>query len=767
MRGVPGRISGPVLARVAGLPADVLDLVGMPTRDLLDELARCREELERLAPALVDALFELVPLLDDDVPLRRRVLAGKRAVNRLAPLPWDDDVVARVRARLPGGLVEEWIRLTAGGAELTAKLATHLAADRSAALEALRSCLDDPGFARSLALTAPDWIRYGKRDTPRDRQTLYSYVSRAAVKTSPMSGLTTVGLAGAAGRGRARSRTAATPAYRELWRLAHAEETAAGLRYRPGHLAGDLFLHSAVQEVDGIVWRQDSVVEADHARPWLARLPGAELTLTEILDAVGGERPFARFLRLLDTGVLHPIPPWGRGQEPFAALGLPRTGQVGADARDGDVPARLAAVAEVGLIYEDRETVLDLPDPFALPPVRDDLAELTARMRPWIFRSHVYDLLVERFVAEYGEGGTCPDPLGFLMRLSPEGDSNGPLDQAVAQDLRARADPGRRAWLPVGPTSAPPAAALLLQLEAEDQAAVAAGDYRMVVNNFSYGSGGLFTRFRGLLGDDLRERLAAHLAACWPEVSRRELVVWTECNTVQAECAGLLQPLVLPGELDGPGGVCLGATTLAHDAGTGTLSLLDASGEPVGLAYLGLIPQHLLQSYVRLLAVLADPWINAAPYSDYTMIKAYELQAHCGPDVVALPRQSVGRVVTRRASWIVPVDRLPLPVRGQAEAEPALSADRFRRAHGLPEEVFVHQLGSTTLSMGGERKPLWVSLASPLSLGALAQWLRPETRHVRVVEALPSRDRHPQLDADGRRRATEHAVLVRWPRQGG
>ncbi|NUR84975.1 MAG: hypothetical protein HOY71_12900 [Nonomuraea sp.] len=280
----------------------------------------------------------------------------------------------------------------------------------------------------------------------------------------------------------------------------------------------------------------------------------------------------------------------------------------------------------------------------------------------------------------------------------------------------------------------------------------------MVVNHFSYGSGGLFTRFRGLLGDGLRDRLAAHLAACWPGVSRRELVVWTECNTVQAECAGLLPPLVLPGELDGPGGLDPGETALVHCAATGTLSLADRAGEPIGLAYLGLIPQHLLQSYVRLLAVLADPWINAAPYSDYTMVKAFELQAHCGPGVVHLPRQTIGRVVTRRESWIVPVDLLPGAV---------LDADRFRRAHGMPEEVFAHQLGATTMSMSGERKPLWVSLASPLSLGALAQWLRPETRHVRVVEALPARNRHPQLDAAGRRRATEHAVLVRWPRQEG
>ncbi|WP_327583814.1 hypothetical protein OHA25_49645 [Nonomuraea sp. NBC_00507] len=813
MSGVPGRLSGPVLARVAGLPADALDIVGPPTRDLLDELARAGDELERLAPRLIDVLFDLVPRLDDDVPLRRRVLAGKRAVNKLGALPWDDGTAARAHARLApedGTLLDAWIRLTGGRAGLLAKLGSQLAVDRAAALERLRGSLDDPSFARSLALTAPDWLRYGRRDSARDRQTLYSYVSRAAVKTSPLSGLTTVGLAGTAGLGRARSRTTATLAHRALWLLAHDEQTAGLLRYRaapivPGGPAAPagLLLHSEVSTAEGIIWRQDRVVEADHARRWLDPLGAQDRALDEILASIGGARPFTRFVRLLDSGLLHPVPPWRRGEEPFGALmalaarapggqaaeapGAPAA-RIGAGAlssardlgsracREG-VKGRLNAAQAVGelarawserpggLIYEDRETDADLPDPCAFTPVREDLTALSARMRPWVFRSHVYDLLLNRFVAEYGRGGHCRDPLGFLMRIATDGDSHTPLEQAVGMDLRSRAAPGERAWLPVGPTSAPPGAALLVQFEADDWADVADGRHRMVVNNFSYGSGGLFTRFRELLGEDLRTRLAGHVAACWPGASHRELVVWTECNTVQAECAGLLPPLLVPGEPDAPGGLRLEATVLAHDRDTDTLSLLEPGGAPIGLAYLGLIPQHLLQSYVRLLAVLADPWVNAAPYSDYTLTR-YDLLSHCGEDVVALPRETHGRVVTRRASWIAPVRALPLPEPGRDEAALASLAHRFRRVHGMPEEVFVHQLGATTMRMGGERKPLWVSLSSPLSLDTLAQWLRPETGHVRIVEALPERHLHPQRDAAGRRRATEHAVLLHWPRQG-
>ncbi|WP_214326802.1 lantibiotic dehydratase family protein [Nonomuraea sediminis] len=782
-------LSGPVMARVAGLPADVLDLAAAPTAGLLAELARITDELDELAPRLIEALFALVPRLDDDVPLRRQVLAGKRAANRLATLPWDDDVERRVRARLdPAARVsaDTWIRLSRSRDDLADKLAAQLAADRAQALSTLRAALDRPEFARSLALAAPDWIRYGKRDTPRHRQTLYSYVSRAAVKTSPLSGLTTVGLAGTTGRGQARSRAATTLAHQALWHVAHQEESAGLLRYRPATLKGEYALHSEVVEAEGIIWRQDRVVEADHARPWLDRLDGDTLTLAEITRAVGGERPFTRFLRLMDSGLLHPVPPWKRDEDPFQALArvlgdapearaVAEIGELGGGAWRGDVPERLAAGAEVGelskawtgrpkgLIYEDRETDLALPDPCALPAVQEDLAGLTARIRPWVFRSHVYDLLVERFVAEFGRGGACRDPLDFLMRLVVDGDANPPLERAAALDMKARPRPGERAWLPVGPTSAPPGTALLFQIEAASQAEVEAGRYRLVVNNFGYGGGGLFSRFGTLLGEGVRGPLAEHVAACWPGGHRRELVAWTECNTVQSECTGLLPPLVLPGEVGGPGGITLEGTTLAHDQETDTLSLFDMGGEPIGLAYLGLIPNHILQSYVRLLAVLADPWINAAPHSDYTMGRAGELQAACGADVVALPRVAQGRVVVRRASWVAPIGALPEP--GDDDAALAMRADRFRRAHGLPEEVFVHQLGGASMGMAGERKPLWVSLASPLSIGMLHQWLRPGTTHVRIVEALPERHLHPQLDREGRRRAVEYAVLVRWPRQ--
>ena len=66
-----------------------------------------------------------------------------------------------------------------------------------------------------------------------------------------------------------------------------------------------------------------------------------------------------------------------------------------------------------------------------------------ALVRPQLFRSHVYDMIVDAFVREFGAGGVCRDPLGFLMRLSVERDGDPALFAAQMSDLRCAGDLGR------------------------------------------------------------------------------------------------------------------------------------------------------------------------------------------------------------------------------------------------------------------------------------------------------------------------------------
>src|SRR5699024_11700037 len=96
----------------------------------------------------------------------------------------------------------------------------------------------------------------------------------------------------------------------------------------------------------------------------------------------------------------------------------------------------------------------------------------------------------------------------FLMRMSVERDNDLALREAQSADHRARRDPGERPWLPVGATSAPPNVGAMFQVAgptADD--GLPPGRPRVVANYYGSGSGALFARFAGLLGDDFEQQL--------------------------------------------------------------------------------------------------------------------------------------------------------------------------------------------------------------------------------------------------------------------
>ncbi|MGY1435814.1 hypothetical protein [Streptomyces reniochalinae] len=914
------RLGGVAVTRVAGLPAAFCPRPTERTAALLDERADAQAALQELRPRVEDALYALVPVLDaagdGATSLRRKVLAARRAAHRLAPFGWDETTGERVAAHADEETREalaRWQTLTSARQASATALDAALADDRAAAEETLSAALEAPGFADSLALATPDWVRYGNARRTRKRQralrTLYSYTVRAAAKTSPFARLTTVGVPGRGHAGHAVHQVSATVALTALYALARAPQTAPLLRYRPapvrpatartgpGEPARSLMLHPEYVATGGVTWRNDHVVEAGAAADWARALARAgdddgSLGHAAVLRTLGGADPFGRFRRLLDTGVLSPLAPWQRGEDAVRVLsdltshleipeppGAPGDAW-GGDGSDPEAPGpdfsgldvvrelrvlegereamaddrrspsaqtaqtaqtvrgtaceaatdaagprtdgprtggpptdgprrRAAAVARVRELgrgwaraagwdrfeptevwYEDAACDLRLPPVLDDPGTAADLRGLGEALRPRLFRSHLYDELVRRFVADHGSGGTCEDVLGFAMRCGAETDRDPGMERAVRLDLAAREDPAERAWLPVGPSSASPSAALLVQhIAPPPDGTDGVEGPRLVVNQFNPGTGGLLTRFKGLLGEDFADALRSHVRRLWPHAAHHhELVLWTECGTAQAQSAGLLPPLTLPGELDGPGALDLTEVRLVHDPRQDTLTLLAPDGLPLAAAYTGLVPTHLFPKFARFLAVLSDPWVNGSPLSDYRM----PFQLPREPDrVVALERRTLtagaatppdggegddgatergeallggaGGVVTRRAQWTVPVGHLPLLGADATDAETVAAADAFRRRHGMPRELFAYLLpASGGMSPDHDRKPLWIRLDSAVSLDVLAHWITPDTGHLRLVEALPAHHQHPLRDADGERRAAEHAVLLHW-----
>ena len=550
------------------------------------------------------------------------------------------------------------------------------------------------------------------------------------------------------------------------------------------------------QEVQPARW-----LAAAHDRLTDGRPDAEPVSVREAARLVGGRDPRLRLRRLLFSGAVHPRAPWSRGADPLPALAatlseaqrrawgedLGRLGRLERLVETEDGPARAELLTDVqrlaqrifsngelgakpgGLLYEDCESRGQWPDPMELEPLRRDIETLTGLVDPWVTRSHIYDLMVRRFVSQYGRGGVCEDPLFFLMTLAHAPDGDTEMMGAVARDISAGPDP-ERAAMPGGVSASPRHMGAYLQpvlagsAGADGSQALGTGGLT-VVNAFTNGNGSLQTRFHRLLGDGYRERLARGVRTAWGLERVLEIEVATDCNTAQAVACGVLPPLGLPGEPAAPDAVPLSSLRLAHDPPTDTLFLSDDHG-PVGVAYLGLIPQYRLGGYMSWLALLGDPWARMAPFADHRTSRNLDMTGPLPDEVIHSPRASHGRLVTRRESWTFPASRVT-ELLDRDLAATLVRVARLRDQWGIPAEIYVHQHMDSRADPGAtfdEHKPRYVDLRSPVSLLSLHGWIDPDVEHLTLVEALPTRDELVGTTPDGEATVLEYLIGMQWPK---
>lgn len=550
------------------------------------------------------------------------------------------------------------------------------------------------------------------------------------------------------------------------------------------------------QEVQPARW-----LAAAHDRLTDGRPDAEPVSVREAARLVGGRDPRLRLRRLLFSGAVHPRAPWSRGADPLPALAatlseaqqrawgedLGRLERLERLVETEDGPARAELLTDVqrlaqrifsngelgakpgGLLYEDCESRGQWPDPMELEPLRRDIETLTGLVDPWVTRSHIYDLMVRRFVSQYGRGGVCEDPLFFLMTLAHAPDGDTEMMGAVARDISAGPDP-ERAAMPGGVSASPRHMGAYLQpvlagsAGADGSQALGTGGLT-VVNAFTNGNGSLQTRFHRLLGDGYRERLARGVRTAWGLERVLEIEVATDCNTAQAVACGVLPPLGLPGEPAAPDAVPLSSLRLAHDPPTDTLFLSDDHG-PVGVAYLGLIPQYRLGGYMSWLALLGDPWARMAPFADHRTSRNLDMTGPLPDEVIHSPRASHGRLVTRRESWTFPASRVT-ELLDRDLAATLVRVARLRDQWGIPAEIYVHQHMDSRADPGAtfdEHKPRYVDLRSPVSLLSLHGWIDPDVEHLTLVEALPTRDELVGTTPDGEATVLEYLIGMQWPK---
>ncbi|MFG1750593.1 hypothetical protein [Streptosporangium sandarakinum] len=810
-----GEVGDLRIDRVSGLPAAAADLDLVETGRLLDETAAAEEILAGLADPVSDVLYRLVPRLDHDPALRRLVLKVRRATHGDRRPGAGAEDLGRIAAELDGddaSLFRRWSAAARTRADLLGRLPAVYEEETAGAGRRLGALLAESALSTGIAHASAGLLRHvdltDLRPGGKASRSVLSYAARAARKTSPFSTFTGVGLHGRPSTGRSVTALSQTHVFAWLQALVRDERLVTAFELEPMGALRTIdgeprALVSAYRIGDAFAWRTDEMVDVTVYQAIIRSLAGVgRAGAAEYLIRLGGEDPFAALQRLLDAGMLRVVAPWPRGDRaPMLALAecVRRVGteyaartarelrELHADAvalagQDGerrvrtlesmatratDALGRLGVPAErTGFaVYDDAEAVADVPG--LGEHVSADLRELARRMRPMIFRSHLYDMLVEIFVERYGAGGRCPDALRFCMEVSNIPDLTRRLFAAVRADARTRGRPTDRAWLPVGPSSAPPTAAVAYQVAAPTPEAAGAGGHLLVVNQFNAGSGGLVSRFRATLDgpDGLAGRLRAWVGGNFPRARPRELVISADVNGLQYSCAGAMPALTWPSETphaDPGDSVAVSELSVVHDAATGTLNLLDAQGDPVAPVYLGVVPAHMVLGPARYLMVIGDPWVLGARMA-CTRGPSEPVTEPVG-EVERVGREGFGRVVTRRAAWRLRPESFPRPDKGESPDAYFLRADRWRRRHGIPEEVFV-SLETPGISLEhGKRKPVPLSFRSPHSLHAAAGLDVTGVVAMSLAESLPGRDGHWLPGPGGRAHAAEHVSFVRWTR---
>jgi hypothetical protein len=780
--------------RIAGLPGGFLSLSHDVSDSLLESIHAATIEQATSAATLSDEIHALVPTIEK--PTRNALLRARRLIHNGKLLDPED---LRLLELLDSDAVDKFSGATR---QLQARLhdlenAIHADAARSHGL--INAAIHHEAMSGALTLLAPEFLaaiaRKGFQPHSKLLRTALYYIIRAAMKPSPLSSLTGVQVEGVELAARsaqvpvslafAALRAAAVhPAY--MWEL----DSIPSPVWSDGTRTYVIVQDSSA--VDGeYPWIVEESVDVEAVAADLASAgPWAGGRLDELRDSLYVDDAELRVRRLLKTGLIRPVIPWTNNSNPIEALHLLLSA---ASRRESDGldrcllsildAERTLAAADVGdramVLVHLREAVNELFDILGAPVpagryINEDtsvsqsrfvaadmhhahISALADSLRPSFFRSHVYDALVEAFVARFGVGGTAPDASRFLMECDKTPEFASALFAAKLGDSKWLPDVhgDSRSSLPVGATSAPPTAAIMYQA-AEDS-----GDQSgIVLNQISSGTGGLVARFSsldesGAFGSEIRK----WIDECYPQVEEKwAFIPSSSVSALQRAGTDVLPEMqFLSSENEARS---FQALTLVHDPALDILDFQTEDGRRIAPVHLGIVPAWMSKGPVGLALTLIDPWVDGSALTRSSH-PARRL-ANASAAARNVPRLCVDGVVLHRETWTVPVAELPFETLSESPTAFLVRLDEWRRNAGLPAEVFVWIIGSNSVD-GNIRKPLWMNFHSLVTVESVLHLARGQS-FLRFQEVLPARRQDYSLDSIPESHVREIVRFVRWDR---
>jgi hypothetical protein len=803
MSGIP-TVSNFLLARLAVNSTEILDhMICHQTGNVIREFLRVENELLQLKQPMIDLLYNVVPSLEDQKKLIRFVIKLKRDIfndrnDRLQKIKeYDYLLLSKYLNEEENIILNTWLRLYKERKGLADKLRQIFNDEKKTIVNWLMEYLkneESEEFRKGLALASPDLLKIlpkGLNDLVHFgsnlSKSIYMYLQRSIMKTSPFSTLTQI------------STTNFDP-LRTVNELDSEFETRHSIRMNRAIVTTvieELSKHESFNKyfkfqfttsadaggkkaritskymyTNNFFWKTEET-KTLLSSPILSALDqfdeGTEYTLEQILNSLGSNKEYAKYL-MFSLKLLRPVVPFdiyeeeplkktadlitsnGNGDELVQEVSkhLYRANDLFKELKIGCTGLQRVEKLEklrmelkslfcllkrnppqwmehANLVYEDVRSQIEVPH--LGQQVYEDVYKIIEMLRPYFHFSSLYSELLDYFKSTYGPGKEIM-LVDFLATLT----SNEQLLYRMFERASARDFQKQKNKTVKGPNIAPPTACIYFQLSAGSQEDLLNGNYLIVVNKISTGLGNVFSRFNPLFKKHpYSGHLKEWIEGLFPLSEPVELSMGGDWSNLQ-ECFG-----VLTRNIDWLGECKYGSThyqiknlSISHCQITDSLVLKAQDGNTVSPVYLGTVPQYLIQGSGKILLTLINPWMIDAPYG----INPRPWEKIKGVDGIQyIPRQQQGRIVLKRAQWIIPTELLPSFEKSDDDVEIMLKLQRFIDKYQIPTEVFLTVTEKTTSLHGS--KPVWIHFHSPYSIEILKRNVTQDTEYIVFTEALP------------------------------
>ncbi|MFB7155424.1 lantibiotic dehydratase [Lysinibacillus sp. NPDC056232] len=387
-------------------------------------------------------------------------------------------------------------------------------------------------------------------------------------------------------------------------------------------------------------------------------------------------------------------------------------------------------ISTTELVYEDTRFKTEVP--FLGENLKNEMIQLQEYIKPFTYRHALNDRLMDKFIQFYGKSGNVT-VLEFLCEIIESEMEYSKLIKLARHDDIQNVMSGKNIY---EDNQNHKSATLYYQIVSESHENLLNGDYLIVINKVTDGSGSVFSRFNPMFDEKhYKEEIVQWNNKLSKSQEIVEFSVGGDWANVQEKYNLFPNQLNWIGELPNvhdEENTKIGVTDLNLSIRDGKFILTDKENHQIKPVYLGAVPEHLSADLSKLFFTIVKPWYIRTPYGSNPLNKP---QVNENDNITHIPRFQEGKIVFEREKWVVKLEELQGILSQYKDNELFLELNTWRRKHNIPEEVFFTLESNSMLD---NYKPMWFHFLSIPCINLLKRSITSKSNYITFTEALPS-----------------------------